>query len=47
MGFEMNEYLRWYIPRMFGEPAINLHASDGTPLDPHGPIRPEYREDFR
>lgn len=38
MGFERNEYLRWYIPRMFGAPAINLHAS-GVPALAPGDIR--------
>ena len=34
MGFEDNEYLSWYIPRIRGDrttPAINLHAS-GMPV---------------
>jgi aspartate/methionine/tyrosine aminotransferase len=34
MGFERNDYLGWYIPRMFGEPAINLHSSGVPALTP-------------
>jgi aspartate/methionine/tyrosine aminotransferase len=35
MGFEKNDYLHWYIPRIFsGEDPINLHASGMPSLKP-------------
>ena len=34
MGFDSNDYLGWYIPRMMGLTAINLHSSGVAALEP-------------
>lgn len=34
MGFDSNDYLQWYLPRMMDSSAINLHSSGVRALEP-------------
>lgn len=40
MGFERNDYLSWYVPRLMRHDAINLHASGVAAIDPASLVLP-------